>query len=90
MYTNEETLKAIITSLDSTRNVKNIKDINSLILIAKQVVIRALQSNPMNKDYIRAFNNISDIELSQVRNEKDTLEIVPVRHHSPVLVTSHK
>ena len=90
MYTNEEILKAIITSLDSTRNVKNIKDINSLILIAKQVVIRALQSNPMNKDYIRAFNNISDIELSQVRNEEDTLEIVPVRHHAPVSVTSHK
>lgn len=55
-------LNEIIVSLDPTRSIQGINSKISLIKVAKQVVIRALQSNPHNENIRKAANEVYRIE----------------------------
>lgn len=62
MDTEIDILRGIINWLDPTRNIHGINSKVSLINVARQVVIRALQSNPNNVQIRKAASEVYRIE----------------------------
>lgn len=62
MDLDDSMLRNIINNIDSTRNIPDTISKSSLVSIAKQVVTRALQFDPMNKYLIEANDEVLKIE----------------------------
>lgn len=62
MDLDDNMLRNIIYNLDSTRIIPDTISKSSLVSIAKQVVTRALQFDPMNKNLIDANDEVLKIE----------------------------